>query len=80
MAEEDKKVRWYHQTYSIVMGFLIAGPFVLPLVWTHPRLSRKAKIFWSIVMVFFTVLLTVGLGWCIKQIKDYYQLIFQAQN
>ena len=40
--------RWYFSHRTIVMSFLIVGPFMLPLVWFNPDLSLNWKIFYTL--------------------------------
>jgi hypothetical protein len=41
---QDAFLAWYyHPLWIIVLGLTVLGPFVLPLVWRTPRLSRAAK-------------------------------------
>jgi len=74
-SEMQGKRRWYQQTRYLIIGFLVVGPLILPLLWANPRISLKAKITWSVIMVAITYYMTVGLLWSLKQLKEYYQLI-----
>ena len=73
--EMQGKRRWYHQTRYVVIGFLVVGPLILPLLLANPRISRNAKIVWSVIMLLLTYYMTAGLMWSLKQLKEYYQLI-----
>ncbi len=53
----QKKARWYHNKSSILIGFLIVGPFVLPAVWSHPEYSKNKKIVVTSVILFISALL-----------------------
>ena len=53
-----KQLRWYQNIWLILfMLFFVVGPFGLPLVWKHPRLSQRAKIILTLIMVVYTVVL-----------------------
>ncbi|MBM3244301.1 MAG: hypothetical protein FJZ15_00710 [Candidatus Omnitrophica bacterium] len=54
----ENRPKWYHKNVSLVLSFLVAGPFMLPLVWFNPRFSAKSKICITTVIIFFTMLLT----------------------
>jgi hypothetical protein len=69
----EKQTKWYHQIWILIAGFLTVGPFVLPLLWSNPHISTKAKVFWSIVAVILTVIITIVFGWSVKKILDYAQ-------
>lgn len=50
-----KPSRWYHNIWLILfMLFFVVGPFGLPLVWKHPRLSQRAKLILTLVMIVYT--------------------------
>lgn len=34
----------------MVGSFFVLGPFMLPLIWTHPTMSRAHKFRWSLGM------------------------------
>lgn len=74
MTEEDKK-KWYFKNWSLVITFLCVGPFMLPLVWSNPHLSKQAKITISIIIVILTYLLIMSLASSIKSINSYYQIL-----
>ena len=38
----------------LFMLFCVIGPFGLPLVWKHPRLSQRAKLILTLVMIVYT--------------------------
>ena len=67
-----KKAKWYQRTSSIVIGFLVVGPFILPAVWANPQYSRKTKIIISAICLFLTYLLTRFFVNSVKSITDYY--------
>ena len=43
-------------TWSLVAMVLVIGPFALPLIWQHERLSRRVKIIWTLVVIGLTLL------------------------
>ncbi len=55
-------VKWYYEWWFVLaMLFLILGPFGLPLVYKSPRFNRPAKIILTILMIAFTISLSLGL-------------------
>ena len=36
---DKPKQKWYLKTSTLIWGFLITGPFVIPLVWVNPHFS-----------------------------------------
>lgn len=49
------EVKWYFSTASVVIAFLVVGPFALPLVWLHPRYKIATKIIVTIVIIGLTI-------------------------
>lgn len=49
--DKDKKAKWYFKTSTIVIGFLVVGPLILPLIWVHPQYSRSRKIILTIAVL-----------------------------
>lgn len=73
-APERKEAgKWYFKTPAIIMGFLMVGPFVLPLVWFNPRYSRNTKFVVSAVVLGATYLLGALFFNSLKTISCYYQ-------
>ena len=54
-SASQQKTPWYFNSSSLIVSFLVTGPFMLPLVWFHPKLSRTAKIVWTIVIAAITL-------------------------
>ena len=69
-----KKVRWYHRTSSLVIGFLLVGPFILPAVWINPRFSTLRKVTITAICLFLTYLLAHAfvktMGGILQQYND----------
>ncbi len=73
--DKQENEKWYFKTWSLVVSFLVIGPFMLPLVWSNPRFSKQIKIIISLIVVILTCLLTLSLVGSLKSINDYYQLL-----
>lgn len=72
--DNENKPKWYFKTWPLIAAFLCIGPFMLPLVWTNPRFSKKSKIVIIIVILILTYFLTVYFVNSLKTISSYYQL------
>lgn len=66
------KPKWYFRGSTIFIGFLLVGPFVLPLVWAKPEYSVSKKVIVSALIVIVTVALFVStpflLNWLLRQV------------
>ena len=76
-AKKEASAKWYHTPNSLICGFLIVGPLILPAVWTHPRLSRTAKIVITVICLVLTYFLFAVVAKSMKVIVDYYGLMFK---
>ena len=76
----EKKVKWYFKTSSLIVGFLMVGPFVLPAVWFNPHYSQQKKIIITAVILLITFLLTLATVKAISSIGQYYGQILNLQN
>jgi len=52
--------KWYFSTATVVIAILCVGPFALPLVWLHPRYTPLAKVVISVLVIAFSVALTIA--------------------
>ncbi len=58
-----KKVAWYYEpVWILILGFVVVGPLVLPLVILSPKLSVPVKWVISIALLAYTFAL-VYVGW-----------------
>ena len=72
---EGQKPRWYFKTSTLIIGFLIAGPFVIPLIWINPRYSIIKKIVLTVVLAAISVILFFVLKASTDSIGQYYQIM-----
>ena len=80
MSENNSdKPKWYFQTWSLIVSFLVIGPFMLPLVWANPRFSKNLKIIISAAVLILTYLLSVVFVKSLMSINSYYQLLGNPQ-
>ena len=73
--EGGKKIPWYFKKSSLVVAFLCVGPLMLPLLWTHPSLSKTRKIFWTVVISVASYFLIISTMESMKKIGEYYRQI-----
>jgi len=69
--------RWFFKGQSIVVGFILFGPFILPLVWFNPTYSSKKKIVVTGIILLLTYLLFVLTKGLLTQ---YFQIYDQMLN
>lgn len=73
--EHPPHPKWYFRTSTLIVGFLIVGPLILPLVWVNPRYSWTKKIVISAIILVISLVLIQALAGAIKSIFEYYQLM-----
>lgn len=55
MSDPSPRTPWYYNVWFVLlMLFVVLGPFGLPLVWKHPRFSRRTKTWLTIVTIGYT--------------------------
>ena len=75
ITENQEPKKWYFKTWALVVSFLSVGPFMLPLVWFNPNLSKRTKVIISAVVVIITYLLTSVFLKSLKSLSSYYQVM-----
>ena len=75
--DKDEKVKWYFKTSSVIISFLVVGPFVLPLIWANPGYSRNKKIVMTVVICLITFFVVKVMAYSMGQIKAYYQPLLE---
>ncbi len=68
----DSKVRWFFRSPSLIVGFLVVGPFILPAIWFHPTMKRITKLILTAVVLILTYVLTKYTIEALKTIVSYY--------
>ena len=62
---------WYYSLgFTLLMLFLVLGPFGLPLVWKNPRFSERLKWFLTALTLAYTGTLVILCSRMIQQILD----------
>ncbi|MFH1724912.1 MAG: zinc ribbon domain-containing protein [Elusimicrobiota bacterium] len=70
-----KKVSWYFRRGSLVVSFLLVGPFMLPLMWLHPEMSKEKKAVWTTVIVAVSAVLIWMTVKSVMRIAEYYKML-----
>ena len=76
MPEKLNDSKWYHHYLSLFISFLCVGPFMLPLVWTHPRFNKNLKLIITLVVLIVSFILAMILVETFKIILRYYQTAY----
>ena len=66
---------WWFKTPTLVISFLCVGPFMLPLVWLHPRYSAMKKIIVTLIIgavSFALIMMTVK---SLQSVLNYYKMM-----
>ncbi len=71
------QTKWYYNPTALIVAFLCVGPFVLPLVWINPNLSKNKKIIVSIIILLLTFVIVAFLKYSFTILNNYYKQIFQ---
>ena len=69
------KSPWYFKTSSLVMGFLLIGPLIMPLIWFNPHYSRVKKVVLTSLMIIVSVIIFQSVKAAFVQLNQYYQLL-----
>ncbi len=69
------KPKWYLKTSTLIWGFLLVGPFVIPLAWVNPNFSITKKIVLTAIFTFITILLIKALAGSLAVLRQYYQML-----
>jgi len=78
LEEAPQGLKWYFRTNTVIVAFMCVGPFALPLVWFHPRLSRRVKTIVTVVVSVLSCILGTFLIWGLRNLAQYYDRIFQG--
>ena len=67
--ETEEKVKWYLRPLGVILLlFLVLGPFGLPLLYKSPKFSKRSKILLTVVVIFYTIYLTIASVQMVKQL------------
>lgn len=66
---------WYFKTSTIVIGFLVVGPFIIPLIWMNPRYSMAKKVVLSAIFIVLTWMTIRMMSYSLAKIREYYGML-----
>lgn len=69
------KLPWYFKKGSLIVAFMCVGPFMLPLVWVNPGMSRNKKIAVTAVIAVLSYLMWSMLVSSLSKISEYYKML-----
>ena len=70
-----KKAEWYYKTSTWVVGFLLVGPLIIPLILINPHYSKTKKIVFTCVCIVILVILYKASKVSFCSIDQYYKII-----
>lgn len=70
-----RKGPWYLNTALIVIALLSVGPFALPLIWIHPRLSTTVKVAISAIVIVLTYVFYKMTLAMVNQLEDQMKML-----
>jgi len=73
--DAGQKPQWYFKTSTAIVGFLIIGPFIIPLVWFNPRYSYIKKIILTVIFIVISVILFMAVKTSASVLGEYYQIL-----
>lgn len=71
------KQKWYFNPVPIVLILASVGPFGLPLIWWHPKLSRTLKTALTAAIFLITAMGTIATIESLKVLKESYHELQQ---
>lgn len=72
---KHQKRDWKSKKSTIIIAFLCVGPFALPLIWYHPKMSYRQKVVATAIIILITFMLCIIIWWCLRNIFEYYKQI-----
>ena len=72
---QTKKKEWYFKTSTLVVGFFVIGPFIIPLIWLNPHYSKAKKMILIGVCIVITMISYQVIRASFVSIDQYYQLL-----
>lgn len=71
----EEEIKWYYKKSFIITAFCVAGPLALPLIVSHPQLSKAWKIGLTIgILVLSFIFLRIMVN-SIFSLSDYYSIL-----
>jgi len=79
VVKQEKK-DWKFKKTTIVVAFLCIGPFALPLIWYHPKMSFNKKVIVTLIILLITYGLCIIMWACIQNIMELYKPLFDNSS
>lgn len=73
MMEDNPQGKWYFKSTSLVIGFLLVGPFILPLIWINPGFTGRKKVILTVIVIILSGLLFIMAAGSLKYLVGSYQ-------
>ena len=70
---EKPKDKWYYSLPSLLVSFMVVGPFMLPLLWAKPGLTVRTKIICTIIVLILSYFIFVVFLKSINTITNAYK-------
>ncbi len=74
-SNPKNKSPWYMSESGLIVGFLLVGPLILPVVWINKSFSFTKKIILTVIIVVLSIFLFKALMGSFASIKEYYKII-----
>ena len=75
MLPAGDKVPWYFGQGTMIVAFFCVGPFMLPLIWFHPKMSKGKKTSWTLLIGTVSVVLIWLTIRSIARMMEYYKML-----
>ncbi|MDA3799103.1 MAG: zinc ribbon domain-containing protein [Kiritimatiellae bacterium] len=72
-AVTQEKKDWKFKKSTVIIAFLCIGPFALPLIWYHPKMSFNQKVIATLIILLITYVLCIIMWLSIQNILEYYK-------
>jgi predicted nucleic acid-binding Zn ribbon protein len=72
--------KWFFKPSALVIGFLLVGPFILPLCWINPCFSKSQKINISLIIILASVILVLLMIKPLQALSAYYRQLNELLN
>ncbi len=73
-AAPKAQAKWYHSTGSLIVGFFVVGPFILPAVWSNPKFDKNKKIIITVACLLVTYWMASACIKAMSGIGQYYNI------
>lgn len=70
-----KKGKWYFKASTLVVGFFVVGPFIIPLIWFNPKYSKVKKTILTGACLLITFIFYKMMMASLASFQEYYQLM-----